>query len=231
MTQDRQLISYTDWFERSFKVQAALDLYLVSMRKVEDATRDFPGGHLSSYPPLRFVASPMMASSHAISNTPGSDATPKLILTQYDLLQHLTRRGSLTHRFDQPLLFARVGIDLNGTSGRASLESLQPQRTFDPSAPTMATVASVLDGMRWVLSSLPQLENLALTGILHRAVVDKDCAARSQLRRYSMGPRPDGASMQFSGMEDFEESRVCGSVLREEELRRIEELCSLERLL
>lgn len=155
------------WLVRCFSVQAALDLYLEEMRRVEESMPPRPcqceHGSCPSYPGLRIVGNG--------SRTPPS-ATDTLVLTQRRLLQHHARRGSLADHFDHPLLFARSGIDVEELVYWPSMVALQ-QVTEAPALcdPVMATLESVFGGLRFVLKSLPNLDNLALTGLLQQVFV------------------------------------------------------------
>lgn len=111
-------------FELVYLAQAALDLYLQQVRAIEDADPSLvkltrPGarvpakcrnGKCGHYPAL------VITETSASSATTASDqpAPPgALVLTRTQLLRHLARRGSITDRFDHPLMLARSGYEVS----------------------------------------------------------------------------------------------------------------------
>lgn len=97
-------VGYIDtptWLMRCFSVQAALDIYLEEMKRIEEMKRSEESaaprpcqcehGSCPSYPGLRILG----------NGTPPS-ATETLVLTQRRLLQHHARRRSVTRHFDLP---------------------------------------------------------------------------------------------------------------------------------
>lgn len=105
------------------EIQAALDLYLIAMRQIEDKDSDFEAswrskppstkqevpkscrdGTCGHYPPLE------LAGSLTRARRPTSPSTTEpLVFVRSQLLEHLARRGSSTDRFDHPLLWFRSG--------------------------------------------------------------------------------------------------------------------------
>lgn len=187
-----------EYIARVYEAQAVLDLYLIEMARrqvkydlivpTKDDNKHFACPHLiiEGYP-----QSP---------DRPNEEDGEIFILTRLDLRQHLARPGSVTDRFDSPLLFARSGIDIvkRTPSGgrRKRLDMSDDEREqdwadiFSPSSsifsgssvstislpsPHSATIGSLLTQLRMVLSSTPHLENLSLTGFLERSI----CGNRS----------------------------------------------------
>lgn len=99
----------THGIEDVVEVQAALDLYLIEMRRIEDKMGIGIHSQCSKdkclhYPPL-----------HIKTNNPFSASTaPEEAFTLYrpQLLRHLARRGAATDRFDHPVLLARSGFSV-----------------------------------------------------------------------------------------------------------------------
>lgn len=255
------------WFsvskQKLFLVQAALDLYLIAMRrfeKREDRSADLaspnaslPGGHDASpdYPALLIV--------DARDENKTSDMDKACVLTRQQLTQHLARPRGPTDRFDHPLLFARSGLDqLSETYRRDNLYRCQPDDRFmrepedladifeskrgletpggasrvseevlDPSLPGTATIGALLTLTRSLLAMTPRLENLSLTGFLERAVCGRRPTASllKSLRCLSIGPPPETSEwyvpLLFEGLEEIQKLRVCGTMLRGDEVAQI----------
>lgn len=106
-----------------FQVQAALDLYLMNIRAMEDdsphflrlATRDTRvpdrcrSGKCGHYPALVLnLTYPPDGSSRKAEPSRKEVYSP----SREQLLRHLSRPGSLTDRFDHPLLFNRSGFKI-----------------------------------------------------------------------------------------------------------------------
>lgn len=103
------------------EVQACLDLFLMQIRSIDDNEADewhlkhgprkgpsCPGTGCPRYPRLVVTGT---ASSNNPSVTDPSDSRPVFSVSRAQLLAHLARRGSVTDRFDHPLLFMRSGVD------------------------------------------------------------------------------------------------------------------------
>lgn len=120
------------WLIRVMEAQAALDIYLMHMRKLEDAAglpvlscdgQDFgtegpqERGPCVEYPsPVLSVGVP--AAGDPSSSSGGDAASSSFVITRAELLAHLAAPGSATDNFDHPLVFARSGIQvLDFTSG------------------------------------------------------------------------------------------------------------------
>lgn len=107
-----------------FMIQAALDLYLLQMRRVEErdgllvrpwseataaaeeTNQRLHTGKCRSYPPLLVKTPwPSKAAVDAISKGP-----KPFVITLAQINEHLARRGSTTDRFDHPLIFSRSGV-------------------------------------------------------------------------------------------------------------------------
>lgn len=104
----------TTWMTRVLKCQAALDLWLAAVKRLED---DVPSlahlgqpnsgfspkcifRHCTHFPRLVIVVGDLPATS---------EGENVLMLTQAQLLAHLARRGAVSDRFDHPLHFMRSG--------------------------------------------------------------------------------------------------------------------------
>lgn len=125
---DGALLGSALWLIGVMEVQAALDLYLLHVRRLEDdAGVSSPGcrceptaGKESSsgqscleYPPLELtttLGSPGLDTPSS-APWPGGSRRP-YVLHRTRLLQHIGRRGAQTDSFDHPLLLARSGIKL-----------------------------------------------------------------------------------------------------------------------
>lgn len=102
------------WLTRVFKCQAALDLWLAAVKRLEDddpslAHLGQPNSgfspkclfrHCTHFPRLVIEGGDLPATS---------EGENVLMLTQAQLLAHLARRGAVTDRFDHPLHFMRSG--------------------------------------------------------------------------------------------------------------------------
>lgn len=95
--------------ESIFEAQAALDLYLAKIRAIEEENPQ-----CEESPALRLVDIPASARSSSPSKQ-GATPPPKnaVIVTHAQLLRHLARPGSLTDRFDHPLILRRSGLKVN----------------------------------------------------------------------------------------------------------------------
>lgn len=102
------------WLMGVLEVQAALDLYLMALRRLEDSNaRRLTEHNLSpnkegsstepTYPPLSILP------SSSLGTTGGRQGT--VTLNRADLLAHLAERGGNLDYFDHPLVFVRSSID------------------------------------------------------------------------------------------------------------------------
>lgn len=249
-----QQIASVDYTMRVYEAQAVLDLTLQQMerRQISEGSKLSPSrdGEDATYPSLRcegYPASPTRSTQAQTSREGSNEEKERWVLYRSNVLQHLARPGSMTDRFDSPLLFARSGIDIvnpetPGHSRRPKIEestkeewadlfspssktfsesSSRHSNVIDGSHPPIGTIGSLLAQLRMVLSSTANLDTLSLTGFLERAI----CGSRSvapllpKLRAVSVGPPPERwlAPMVF---DKFNFGQV-------EELR----LCGVELLL
>lgn len=107
--------------DRVLEMQAVLDLYLQHLKVLEDGSPDLArlaqagarvplacrNGKCSHYPTL--VLKDMPAPYTISPNPPPATQANVFVLRYTQLLHHLARRGSITDRFDHPLLFERSG--------------------------------------------------------------------------------------------------------------------------
>lgn len=120
---DGQEIGSSLWLIGVMEVQAALDLYLIELRRREDEASRLPRIHSptnkkrkassgSSYPALILTTSTSSSPGATSSSKTSHVDTPPFSLHRTKLLQHLFRRGGPADHFDSPILFARSGIKL-----------------------------------------------------------------------------------------------------------------------
>lgn len=119
----------TLWLVRVMEVQAALDLYLVEIRRREDAAgvssplcprpqqdETKPTQPEIEYPSLVITSSepPTTASLSSTAKKPStldsSSVGPSFIIPRPQLMQHIFAKGSKADHFDHPLILARSGI-------------------------------------------------------------------------------------------------------------------------
>lgn len=236
-------ISEVEHIKRVFEVQAALDHYLMMMRRHEDAlglyeVEDEEDEELPEYPPLVITGysnSPLLAEqSHGEEQSCTVDRS--------QLLHHLARPYSTTDRFDHPLVFARSGLETkvlttwteepsrqSRYSGRGAEDwsriFLSPASSVDYSLPNTASFHSLLDLLRSVLIHTHKLENLALTGFLDLALCGDHQAALflNHLDSVSIGPFPQRwfqplDLQRFAGLKEL---RLAGIRLHYAELDAI----------
>lgn len=237
-----------EYIARVYEAQAVLDLYLIEMAR-RQVRYDLV---LPPQEDNKRLACPHLI----IEGYPNSPAHPTnedeevFILTPLDLLQHLARPGSVTDRFDSPLLFARSGVDIvkqTPSAGRrkrldisdgereqdwadifspsSSIFSGSSVSTISLPSPHSGTIGSLLTQLRMVLASTPNLENLSLTGFLERAICGKRSAAPllPKLRALSVGPPPQRwcAPIIFDQLGQIKELRICGIELLQEEAESV----------
>lgn len=105
--------------------------------------------------------------------------------------------------------------------------SRMSKEVLDPSLPSTATFGGLLALTRSLLAMTPRLENLSLTGFLERAVCGRRpiAAALKSLRCLSIGPPPETSQwyvpLRFEGLEEIQKLRVCGVMLRGDEVAQI----------
>lgn len=113
---------------RMLEVQAAMDVYLMQMRRIDEAASDFKDswrcktlsdrkeyppkecrtyvcGH---YPPLDIVGTLTPRRRAAAKKSPNPQ--PPFVVSRPQLLQHMFRPGSPLDRFDHPVLFLHSGV-------------------------------------------------------------------------------------------------------------------------
>lgn len=98
--------------EALFEVQAALDLYIGEITRIDEADkmqglqkhRHCLASKCRHYPPLIVRDTPTRPQSFRVPDG-------AFLLHDTQLIRHLARRGACTDRFDHPLLFSRSGFD------------------------------------------------------------------------------------------------------------------------
>lgn len=96
----------------------------------------------------------------------------------------------------------------------------------DPTFPSAATLGSLLASARMVLSAVPSLEVLSLTGLMERAVCGSRSAATLKgLKSLSLGPPPPfwyaPMRLDHPAIGSVEELRIAGSFLFKSEIAAI----------
>lgn len=125
---DGKVIGSASWTVGVMELQAALDLYVLELCRLEDVasctgmqSEGPSSGHGSpcvDYPSLVLTttSSPGRTSSSTSIELRGDasdSAKPTFVLHRSTLLDHLYRRGGKADRFDHPLIFASAGININ----------------------------------------------------------------------------------------------------------------------
>lgn len=216
--------------EQALLCQAALDLYLLKVRQLENEDPELGRRAQESSDEL-----PFHCYYHACGHYPHlviKDAAARhqrwapgdaFEVTVAQLLQHIARKGAVTDHFDHPLHFARSRL---GQVGYMTIESFGPTgkvwtewifKCFDTITPVERDVAvdpvtpSASSNIRLAreLSSLaPSVENLSLAGYLEQVFCQE--AKLRNLRRLSIGPSHECMSVpvSFSGVENVQELRL-----------------------
>lgn len=236
-----EAIQDVEWTMRVCEVQAAMDLYLLAVRRWEDLNGisvELSDEQSSISEENNEMEYPMLVLTGYSTTT---DAVPMntetIVLSRSDLLRHLARPHSLTDDFNHPLIFARAGLHLQSTGGYIPHQELMPAAQLsasdwtdafcsfpssspDYSLPNTATIASVLATLRAILTYCPLIKNLSLTGFLGRVICGSQSSgyALSKLRYLSLGPAPmqGAATIQSAAFAGLEELRICGTMLRTE---------------
>lgn len=125
------------WIPRVFEVQAALDLYLLKLRSLENEDPALvrlaqPGaripapcrtGSCSHYPALVITGLP--PPRHGWRSFP----LGAFMVHRGEILRHLARSGAITDRFDHPITLARSGFDVSVF--RPSWERVEPDVRYE----------------------------------------------------------------------------------------------------
>lgn len=229
--------SVTEWVILLHEAQAALDLYLMAMRRWETVD-------CSSYPPLMILGYPAPLRPQDL-HLQSDDAQP-YILTRTDILRHLARPHSPTDRFDHPIHFARAGIDVIHCSSptghhprnAAFWDRVLSTGNIDPTLPSTSTMASMLNLLRSLLRRTRNLKALRVTSFLERAVccspTSSSLAPLPGLHSLLIGPLPAGqwsAPLRFAPMPNLKRLHLCCGLLEPGEIESIvENLTGLECL-
>lgn len=215
--QEHRTLSRTDYLIRLHELRATIDLYLLAMRRLE-------GVGPRTFPPLRIKGHRDVP---RLSLFDATDLEEPFIVSRSDIARHLARPGSITDRFDHPLLFARSGIDAqeDGKVGRegsdAEWERLFTASVHSSSASAAPTLASCLDLCRRLLASSPNLTHLSLTSFLQRALAIPRSAAPQRLRFLSIGPSLPCQWAPPTGLDAFshlETLQLCSMALPDDYL-------------
>lgn len=203
-------ISSTEETIRRLEVQAALEHYLMAMRRWEIKHCSIDGGPFPPYPQLVLTGYPKSASSSSHLSAANDSC---LVVSRSDLLQHLARPHSVTDRFDHPLLFARSGVhNYPHPSDSLVYEPARRSRyvapaseawsalfdspggacSLDLSLPKVASLQSLLNMLRSILAQAHKLRNLSLTGFMDLALSDgyPTALVLSAVTSVSPGPPP-----------------------------------------
>lgn len=128
------------WLISIFDTQAKLDLYALELRRIEDERRSLPAcdhgsagcaaGQCRHYPT---VVTSETSGRITRSTFRAQSAKSTFFLPFASLRAHLARRGSLTDRFDHPLLFARSELSVCGLNAEG-----KPELDYDEVARDLA---------------------------------------------------------------------------------------------
>lgn len=180
-------IGSDEWLIRVMEVQAALDLYLVDMRRVEDAAgypverwqeasgpsrRREPLGPVIEYRKLVVLDINDPQRLEALR----SAQQHALFLSRTELRTHISRRGSLADHFDHPFIFARSSLGhLAFGEGRQAdmgvalaghVDALYSEVEIEASRRNERTFA---DRLKQPLSSPAEARTTTIEGILDQA--------------------------------------------------------------
>lgn len=204
---------------RVYEAQAALDLYLIHMRRIEDAEIHAAAkrpscshdGNCPPYPPLLIIGTAAQPEKPELG---ANDANQPYTLTRQQLLDHIDRRGGPQDSFDHPVIVARS--DLNPASLRApgaSPTRWRPDSRYESDSFEFVSTSgseslnywqsgppvrafdsySLRETLRKLLRQLPKLENLSLTGLLSYRCGTFGAGrgvVSPALKSFSMGPPP-----------------------------------------
>lgn len=121
-----------DVVESAFKLQAMLDLYLLEVKRREDARNEEEeegaeeegetscSSSCSNEPPENCLKAecghypPLEIADPSEQQPPGScESARPVVITRSQLLSYMTPRGAVTDRLDHPLLFSRSGLGMS----------------------------------------------------------------------------------------------------------------------
>lgn len=152
-TRSKKVITCEAWTTRLYEAQAALDLYLMALRRIDDKDQDgeLPRscgcrwGKCPTYPPVIFRDSYMPFQK--ADEKPTSSAAP-LVLSRHQLHRHLSRPGSITDRLDHPLFFERSGVTAVGRASHYGSERWRRHDEADEMPEDFADLFAPEDGRR-----------------------------------------------------------------------------------
>lgn len=186
--------STAEWTVLVYEAQAALDLYLMAIRRWEmvDYCSIFPSLVITGY-----KASPPSEDVYNVKH----DTPLPFVITRADILHHLARPHSPVDRYDHPVHFAREGInimhgpeptDAAGNERNADFwSSLFSPDKVDPTLPPTTNMASMVHLLRTLLLRLRNLEVLRVTSFLERAVCcGSHLPVPAKLHALLIGPVP-----------------------------------------
>lgn len=173
-------IGSAEYVIRVMEVQAALDLYLIELRRLEDEERSDAEGFPTSeprpkdnepdsrYPRLVIVAAKASSSERSDGLDSGSSdcSAQTFSLTRSKLVEHLARRGGSGDYFDHPLITAR--------------SDLQTFTFVDDWQPDFATLARRLSALHDSIVSKAPLHPVC--GKISASIPDRDCPPTASAR-------------------------------------------------
>lgn len=222
---DGQTVAPTRGFMGVLEVQAALDLYLIELRRLEDqreasAARNGYGNSHVIGPPL---AIKLGAPTEAV------DPAPQGIFTLHHsaLIEHLARRGAAMDHFEHPYRLLKSGLEvvrldddgigrpsnsfierLKGLNSDAAIEDFAQQHMLGPSPtalhstlPASSTTGGILELARQVLAQAPQIEHLSLGSYFQLLLWRDGVGLPASLRSLCLGP-----------LSEFHDMSLCPSL-------------------
>lgn len=150
--------------ESIFEVQAALDLYLCKLKRIDEADRRKGlSSHLQCgarqckhYPPLFVTANTTRPLSFPAPNR-------AVLLYRTQLIRHLARRGACTDRFDHPLILSRSGFEFDVSLTMESMNERPPERGDRYTARSQNWAMDSLERYSWYEVTVLKEEDQAAT--------------------------------------------------------------------
>lgn len=238
--------------EEDYLLQTALDLYLMNMRRIEDASEIALGEDQRCQAESRPHYAPLLITgTRSQPDVPMQASAPgHFVLTRKQLLDHLARPGCPSDRFDHPLLLTRVGfwasLIQEWTKG---YNRWQPNNRYEPGreydgyqygGTEVVTSFSRPDVelmrlLRSIIERAPSLRNLSLTGLFEGAIGGERGPSPKALRTLSLGPPPrirhwSHVSLELGGLEEIEALHLCGVIPRQGDIPKLATLRRLKTL-
>lgn len=238
--------SQSHWQSRVLECQAVLDLCLQHLARLEQANPDLKRIGCASEQELLPTCRSFVCDHYPPIVLTGTPAPPKptmpsnvFVLARSQLLEHLLRPGSVLDCFDHIIHFERSGAigaislgtsrykDLKRWPARYSIWHNKFQQNVDEwqgcdsakwaSGLKLATIPSMLQWTRAILSKTKSLQDLSLTGYLDQVFCERQNLPG--LHRLSLDPADHGLRgvRTFEGMPCVKELRIAATLLTVEE--------------